>query len=521
MSRQTSQPFRCHPLAELTRQLLFAPADRRIEQIHRTELLHDEIEPTLNYPFDYLTYRITGYRSESTPPMLLMGQAVTPDLRLIIDRLSHSVSIPVTDDDPVETPEQLALRLGVSTKTIARWRTAGLRWRWVTQPGQNRKSVAFTPQAIEQFISKNTQRVTRASRHTHTDSQTRQWVIDQARQMALTTRASLNTVAAHLAQKTGRAHQTIRHILEHHDREHDDHKLFVDRTRPLSVQEKRAIIRAYRTGTTVATIALRFGRTRSTIYRAIRHRRAAALRRVRISYTASALFERQDADRFILDMVNQSVTDASAARPQVTVPVDDLPYPIQELFGGPAQPPGVQHALLQRFNYLKYQADQIRIHLDRYSPRSSDMDHAESCLKTAAKVRTHLVTHNLPIVLSVARRHLIDQADRSVAHLVDLLDIGTTELIAAIDRYDVSRAQTFGAYATWALMRRFLGYTSAYRPGTVRAHRKLDSDTALRRVREAAAARGVRLISREKGKDKAPPSPRATQTRMTIPREGS
>ena len=35
-------------------------------------------------------------------------------MRLVIDRLSRSVAMPVTDDDAVETAEQLASRLNVS-----------------------------------------------------------------------------------------------------------------------------------------------------------------------------------------------------------------------------------------------------------------------------------------------------------------------------------------------------------------------------------------------------------------------
>ena len=63
MSRRISQPFRCRAIEQLARQLLFAPPDKRIEQVARAEKLHDQIEPGVAYPFEFISYRITGYRS--------------------------------------------------------------------------------------------------------------------------------------------------------------------------------------------------------------------------------------------------------------------------------------------------------------------------------------------------------------------------------------------------------------------------------------------------------------------------
>ena len=494
MTRQTSQPFRCHPLAQLAGQLLFSPPDRRTEQIRRAEALHDEIDPDTNYPCDYINYKITGYRSESIPPMLLTGQAILPDLRLIIDRLSHSTPTIVSEqDEPVESPQQLATRLGVSTKTIARWRPLGLRWRWVIQPNHQRRSLAFTASAVEHFLARHRHRVARAGQRSHIDAQTRRHIIERARHFAHTTGATLNRTAEHLAKKVDRAHQSVRLILEQHDRQHPNHMIFADRTGPLDAQQKHMIWRAYRSGTPVDELARQMGRTRSTIYRAIRQRRAAMLRRVPIAYTRSPLFDRPDADRSLTAATAPSDTGHGHSNPAGAVLLGDLPEPLQPLFDQHPAPADVQQSLLLRMNYLKHQAVQKRDHLDRYDPRAADLEQIETHIKQAAAIRCRLVTDHLLLVLSVARRHLIAQADQPTDSLTELLEIGIPQMIEAIDQYNVSRPQALSSYLTWSLMRRFLSHTSPHRPNTPKAHRKANPDTALKRLCDAAASRGVRL----------------------------
>ena len=116
MPRHTSQKFRSVALAELTRQLLFAPPERRRAQVWRAERLHDQLEPEASYPLEFVIYRITGYRSEYQQEELLSGAAIAPDLRLLIDKLSASISSPpeLTSELALESPPKpTALRRGL------------------------------------------------------------------------------------------------------------------------------------------------------------------------------------------------------------------------------------------------------------------------------------------------------------------------------------------------------------------------------------------------------------------------
>ena len=69
-----SNSYRHPALRQLKeQQARFAPKERRIEQIDRAEQLLAEIDSKRCYPYEYLCFRITGYRPEATPALVLDG----------------------------------------------------------------------------------------------------------------------------------------------------------------------------------------------------------------------------------------------------------------------------------------------------------------------------------------------------------------------------------------------------------------------------------------------------------------
>src|SRR3954452_11933886 len=73
-------------------QARFAPRERRLEQIDRAEKLLGEIDVARQYPWEYLVFRITGYRPDNAPALILEGDDVRHDLRLFVEDLSETVS---------------------------------------------------------------------------------------------------------------------------------------------------------------------------------------------------------------------------------------------------------------------------------------------------------------------------------------------------------------------------------------------------------------------------------------------
>ena len=66
--------FKSQVLRELTeQQTRFAPAARRQSQIANAQKLLGEIDGGKTYPYEYVCYRLTEFRSEAYPALLLPG----------------------------------------------------------------------------------------------------------------------------------------------------------------------------------------------------------------------------------------------------------------------------------------------------------------------------------------------------------------------------------------------------------------------------------------------------------------
>ncbi|MEX0885048.1 MAG: helix-turn-helix domain-containing protein [Phycisphaeraceae bacterium] len=517
MARTLEQTFRSHRLAELTRQLLHAGVERRAAQVRRAEKLHDQIDPERAYPLEFVIYRLTGYRRDVGDNALIVGEALRPDLRLMIDALTRSITFEPEPGETHETAAALAERMGVSTKTITRWRREGLRWRWAVPAGKPRAQVVFTADAVADFVRRHPDRVARAAAFTHIDAALRGRIIERARRLAEQRDVSLNQVAQHLARRTGRALETIRQVLEKHDREHAEAPLFVDRTGPLTPHQKRLIARAHRMGMPASRLARRFGRTRSTIHRVVGQQRASAARRVELAWIELPTFRRDDADEVILRPTGGNDGDADAlhddeaggkgagkggaatvvkARSVPDRVLAELPEALQTLYRTPIMAPTESRSLFIRYNYLKFKAERIRQGLDRLEPRRGELDAFDACVREARAIRDTLARAHLPVVLLAARRHLLGDDEPSARQLVGLLERGQVVLIEAVDTFNPTRG-TFESFLTNRLLQRFAAETQPR--DEARAQRRLTGEEMRDRLVRSAAAAGVDVTTPRDG----------------------
>ena len=108
-------------------QTRYAPRERRLEQVERAEQLLGEIEGAKRYPYEYLCFRITGFRPDGWPALLLEGGDVQHDLRMFVEDLSATARQAVEQvQEPVLTVDEVSRRYHVSSRTVARWRRQGL-----------------------------------------------------------------------------------------------------------------------------------------------------------------------------------------------------------------------------------------------------------------------------------------------------------------------------------------------------------------------------------------------------------
>ena len=455
MARQLEQPFRCRELDDLTRQLLFAPPAKRAQQLLRAEALHDQIDNEKNYPFDFLNFRITGYHSESDDVAVLAGDAVQPDLRLMIDRLSKSLSIEANADNPAASAESLAAELSVSTKTIARWRKKGLRWRWVIDAESTKPRVGFTPAAVAYFLSGRETEVARAASFSQMDSSDRRRLLERARRLAESTEASLNRIAAHLAKKTGRALETIRQQLQQHDKQHPLDPIFVDRREPLTARQRAAIHRQLSRGGSATRLSRSWRRSRATIYRASLQHRAARLMRLPLWYQTSPMFDRDDAAEVILAGLTMAELMASVDTDPRPPAGDDLPESIRMLFVRPAPDPDLIRRAYVAMHFLKWRIERGRRDIDEHHPRTSELNAVEADVHRAGELRNMLIRLHLPVVLASVRAQSLHEGRQGPHLVLQLLAAGLPLLRDSVATHDPWRDRPFAQLLRWRLMRHY------------------------------------------------------------------
>src|SRR5262245_10924528 len=84
--------FRHPALKQLTdQQVRFAPPSKRREQLVRAGRLLGEIDATRSYPYQFICYRVTDFRTDAYPDLMVDGDDLKHDLRHLIERLDRSL----------------------------------------------------------------------------------------------------------------------------------------------------------------------------------------------------------------------------------------------------------------------------------------------------------------------------------------------------------------------------------------------------------------------------------------------
>src|SRR3954469_8374681 len=180
-------------------QARFAPRERRLEQIDRAEQLLAEIEPGRCYPYEYLCFRITGYRPEGAPALVLDGSDVRHDLRLFVEDLSATVEQKAEQvTEPVLTVDEVSRRFNVSVRTVTRWRRQGLVARRFIIDG--RTKVGFLESSLSRFVEEHHDQVDRGSRFQKLSVAEKEEIVRRARRMALVGQGGLVEIARRIGR---------------------------------------------------------------------------------------------------------------------------------------------------------------------------------------------------------------------------------------------------------------------------------------------------------------------------------
>jgi len=429
-------------------QLRFTPPKKRQSQLDSAEKLLAIVEPDREYPFEFVWYHITGFRpKELTDQPAVKGNELAEDIRIFISKLSGQVAQTTAEQcQKVYTTDQLAAELGVSTKTIHRWRKRGLMARkFIFDDGKKR--FGFLQSAVDKFLKANPALTASAKSFTRLTNKDKHAIIKQAATLAAKTSMSRYRIIDRIAAETGKSHETVRYTILNYEKAHPDKPIFARGSGVINSVQAGEIYRLFRQGGSVKELIRQFNRSKSSIYRIINTKRARAILAQRIEFIASDEFLAGDAAEQILA---EPPAGSGKGPPPVQLSGGSLTMYLQTLKDAPILNRQREAELFRRYNYLKYLACITRAGIRPNRVSSGRLKKIEDSLAEAEDIKKTIIEANLRLVVSIAGKH-----GASRANLLDLVSEGNFSLMRAVEKFDYTRGFRFATYASWAIAKDF------------------------------------------------------------------
>lgn len=424
-------------------QVRFAPRDLRLQQTDRAETLLNELNASDEYPYTEICSRITSRKTEMYPDLTIPGRDVIHDLRLFVEDMSDSADLSAESyGDQVMTVDEISKHYNVSTKTVDRWRNRGLvsrRFRF-----GNRKRIGFLRTSVENFVRSHPDEVQRGRSFSQLTSGEREAIISSARRMAQRGMCPAQ-IGKELSRQTGRSPETIRYTLKHFDEEHPDLAIFPRASRPLTAGQRELLYLDYQRKVPMERLAVRYGRTRASVYRILAEIRAEKLLASPIDFMDSPDFHVANAETSIL--CEAPVVEGKQTKQRVP---PGLPPYLASLYNIPLLTREEEVYYFRKMNYLKFRAAALLQGLDPRGGKPKLMDQIEALLAQSVEVKNHLIRCNLRLVVSIAKKHI-----KPTTNFFEMVSDGNMSLIRAIEKFDYTKGNKFSTYASWAIMKNF------------------------------------------------------------------
>jgi len=439
-----SAEFHYDLLADLKGQIAYSPRAVKRRIIKRIEVFADEIDDEQNYTYDYVCYRITGYRPPAVYEQLFSGKKLRRDVLRILDEISASLKERARDfKEPVYTVSDLARMFDVSAKTISRWRKLGLKSRKMVFDGHGLRT-AFLESYIDSFIKHFGPHVKRLAALRELTASDRREIIDRARQLMLKEHYGFSRAVESLSRELGHAPQRIREILK----ERMGVVTADDKDPSREGLRRFAMASLFAEGCSIGELAKRYNQTRAAVWRAVYEFRAGEVLAETIEYVDNELFHHPQADQIILGApLPEELTDRGET---FTPTTDERPYTYDVRAGGPLLSREDEQELFRRYNYLKFKMAQTQEEIRDSRVKVGLVRRYERLRAEALKIRAVILRSNMRLVVSIARKHVGRRCD-----LPGLISDGNLSLIKAVEKFDFSRGNKFSTYATWAIMKNY------------------------------------------------------------------
>ncbi|MHC4479376.1 MAG: hypothetical protein ACYS1C_00175 [Planctomycetota bacterium] len=412
--------YRFRRVRELVRQLAVGPIEVRRRQAERLEELLVEVRADRSYPYEFLYFRITGFRPKDDLREAYEGADVLPDLQRALRELSSGAPRAVEDlDEEVCAPKEVAAAFSVSPRTVRRWQGRGLpRATYLFPDGH--KGPGIRQSVLDRFLERHGDSVERSARFSKLSEAEERDIVRIARQ------------------------ETVRLVLLSHDRDNPDRAIFGRPSARLTPADRRRLRKQYLQGVPVEELCEHYGRSRSTIYRLINEERAREMLQEPLSCYREEDFGEEQSDERILAPALRDIAELRDQPPQTGAGAEE-PRRSGQLT------PEQERALFRAYNYAKFRADEMRkeLKVTGYVP-SRIIGGIEEMMRRARRVREFLLRVYAPLAEHAALQHSGPGAD-----LQELRVKSRAQLARLIDSFDYRKRARFEAYANLDLLKTF------------------------------------------------------------------
>jgi RNA polymerase primary sigma factor len=436
-----------HPsLADLERQLGFAPPAAVRRRMEAAERLVDEIDPAVEYPLDFVTFRLTGFRPEGTgSPVAIAGELLREDLATLVLRASERLALRADEREGGAVPVlELARELGVDERSLRRWRGRGLLFHRV-RLADGRSRVAVFRQTLARFRQREAERVARAGAFSRIDPATRGRIVERLREL-VAAGETVNLAAKRIAGEFGRSHEAVRLVAAR--------TLGGRGSRGRTPRDRVVCGRALRMGIPAALVAARLGLPEATVRRRADEWRAARLAGLRLAWIEYPTFARPEADETIL-------APAAARKDLAPTLAEEATAILARAAGEPAAPRGrgaapAVEAMLAAFHFLVRRAARTvgALHPTGRRLDRTALDRAETDLRWAARLLRRLVERTLPAAVARLRQGLgRDPATLPADEIRALLSAVVARIVESVATVEIARGQSLSAKVQLAVDR--------------------------------------------------------------------
>lgn len=411
------------------------------------ERLVDEIDPDVEYPLDFVTFRLTGFRPEAGgDPVTVAGGLLRDDLATLVLRASERLELRADERKGGAVPVlELARELGVDERSLRRWRGRGLLFHRV-RLDDGRSRVAVFRDTLARFRAREGGRVARAGAFSRIDPATRGRIVERLREL-VAAGETVNLAAKRASVEFGRSHEAVRLIAA---------RTLGRRPRGRTSRDRAVCGRALRIGVPAAEVAAWLGLPEATVRRRADEWRAARLASLRLAWIEYPTFERRDADETILAPA-AARTGLAPALPEEATAILALAAP-----GPPARRErprtdgGHDEAMLAAFHLLVRRASRAVAAFGTAGRRldRAALDRAETDLRWAARLARRLVERALPAAIVRLRQGLgRDPATLPADEIRALLSALVARIAESIATVEVARGQSLASKVTLAVDR--------------------------------------------------------------------